>query len=134
MKYSDFNVTQHPFVYIKINPLLPTAEELKVFFDDFEKLFVMTPQSIVIFNTKEQKLLSSESRIQVGKWLKDVEKPMNEKIRCIFFTESSIWLQMVLKAIFLITTPPVPIHVVSTLDDVAKHLKKEYRIDFKAKF
>lgn len=131
MKYADFDYSKYPEVFIKMNPILPTTQEQKLFFADFERMLQMHDKAFVIFNSKDQKLISSEARIQAGQWMKSIHHIFPSKINALFFTEASIWLNMVLKAIFMINKPPVPIHVCNTLDDVKKILKESYGYEMK---
>jgi hypothetical protein len=124
--YADFDFSKYPVVYITMNPVSPTIEQQTEFFQQFERILEKEQKAMVIFNSKHQKLTSSETRIQAGNWLKNNQEGLKSKVRVIIFTESSIWLQIVLKAIFLVATLPVPMHVVNNYHDAKKILEREY--------
>jgi hypothetical protein len=126
MKYADYDYTKYPVVYIKMNPVSPTKQQQEIFFQDFEKIFAFKDKAILIFNSKDQKLISSEARIQAGQWMKTVQENMRKSVTTIIFTEASVWLSMVLKAIFMISKPPVPMHVVKDLDEAKQLIAEKY--------
>jgi hypothetical protein len=111
-----------------MNPMAPTITEQEDFFRDFELLFQREEKAIIIMNSKNQKLISSEARIRAGLWLKQNETNMANHLRVIIFIEGSIWLQMVIKAIFMIKTPPVPTHALKDLAAAKLLLNEKYYV------
>jgi hypothetical protein len=125
-KYADFDFSDYPLVHITMHPVSPTLAEQEVFLNEFAQIFDRPLTAMVIFNAKHQKLVSSEARIQTGNWVKKFEKQLKEKIRVMVFTECSMWVQVLLKAVFLVAKAPVPMHVVSTYKDALDLLEKDF--------
>lgn len=128
MKYADFNFRQYPVVLVTMNPISPTVAEQDEFFADFEKMFSMNSQAILILNSKNQKLISSEARIAAGQWVKKRNEDVKRKVRVIIFVESSIWLKMVLNAIFMVAKLPVPMHVLKDHQAAREFVKQNYDV------
>lgn len=129
MDYAEFDYSKYPVVFIKMNPVAPTLEQHSHFFKQFERMFEMPEKAVIIFNAKNQKLISSEARIQAGHWVKRISPSLKDHVRCMVFTEASIWLSIVLKAIFIVASPPVPLHIVGSMEEARKLLQKEYKFE-----
>ncbi|NBW34410.1 MAG: hypothetical protein EBR30_05205 [Cytophagia bacterium] len=134
MNYVHADDTRYPIVYFKVHPILPTLDDMQDVFHKVNELLERPEQAIILVNTRDQKLISSEARIAAGKWLNQIEPKLKDKVKCIFFMESSIWLNIVLKAIFLVAKLLAPTHVLTTPDEVAYLLKKNYNIEMSFRF
>ena len=83
---------------------------------------------IWVFNFKHVKLVPSEHRIAMGNWVRSNLNDMKKKIRCIIMIDVSLWTNLVVKGIQVVTTVPVPLHTCKNIDEAKKLLAEKYNI------
>jgi hypothetical protein len=133
MKYMDYDLSQLPVVYAKVNPITPTIEQYQKDMLDMNSWLLENHKGMIwILNFKHVTLLPSEHRILAGNWLKKNASLMKQNLRCSIMVECSMWTSVVLKGMFLIASPPIPTHVASDLAAARKIMIEQYAVTYDA--
>ena len=119
MKLLDYDLSQYPIIIGRSNPIAANAINSKENIVELELQLnnIKGEKAIMIFDLTHAKYMSSEIRIQYGNWIKHAESLFKDKLICIILVNKSSIMNMVVKGIMLIKKLPIPMHMVSTLEE-----------------
>lgn len=106
-KYAEIDMTNFPVVIIKYNSQEPTLTEFKEYLSDMDKMYKTEGKRVVIFDASNTKYLSSELRIEQGKWMRENRELLKSKVNNMIFVIPNILVQIIFKGILIVEPLPV---------------------------
>lgn len=106
-KYAEIDMTGFPVVIIKYNSQEPTLGEFKEYLSEMEKMYEVDGKRVIIFDASNTKYLSSELRIEQGKWLRNNRDLIKSKVSNMIFIIPNILVQIIFKGILIVEPLPV---------------------------
>ena len=107
--------SEFPFVVARYHAFLPTLEEFIKAQRDCENFNTTHSDFVLLIDLSVTPYLPYEYRILQAKWVdRTADEMRKHNMRVVFLTPSTA-MQLLMKAIFLITRPKVPYTVVTTV-------------------
>jgi hypothetical protein len=115
-EFITLNTSKFPIVEGKYQGFIPTQEELVLAQVAIENLCVMYENFVLILNFSELPPLSFEYRIAQAKWAEKNDALFaKKKMKVAFYTPSMV-TRVVMKSVFIISTPSIPYTLTPTLE------------------
>ena len=128
MNYSELDFSQYPIILSKTNPIDPTVQQVEDYFTTLDKMLEATSGPYVFISySDEAKFISSDARIQIGKWAGKLTDKYKARNKGSIIVTNGVLGQMMLKGIALVYKPLQDNIIVKSLDEAmvkAKELLK----------
>lgn len=119
-KYATIDTTAFPLITISFSAFEPTLNEFKAYLREMEEMYTLEGSMVIIFDASRTKYLSSELRIEQGKWLKAHKELIKSKVPLMVFVIPNPLVQMVFKGILRAEPLPAPYKIASNLQEAHK--------------
>jgi hypothetical protein len=117
-KWFEFSDKNFPIVEFTFSAIEPNNHEIKEMLNVFDQVILLEGKMCIYFDLKKLKYLSSEARIEIGKWNKQNYNALQSKVHNAAFLMDGVIPQMMLKAIYLVQQPPYSYQIYSKLEDI----------------
>jgi len=112
--YALFDDSQMPILRISFSDKLPTDDDFDYYLAQFELYLKKEQQYIAVFDTLAMKAFPNRFIAKQASWMQRNEEKLKKYSFGAVFIINNLAIRMVLRAIFLLKTPPVLTHVVAT--------------------
>ena len=117
MKYAILKWIEPTIMVVTFSDFDPTEEQFEEYLKEMDAIYKNNSGFVIIFDGSKAKYLSSKLRIRQGKWMKDNNALIKEKCMGHIYMITSKLTSFLLKAIFVVQSPPIQHAVVSNMDD-----------------
>jgi hypothetical protein len=126
MIYQDkfASISLHPKGYIvtKFTGYDPSSREFEKYLEAYKNVLMEQESYYQIFDATDSKNLKSELRVRQSKWIEENRELLKQKTKKVYFVIPSLFVRIVLNGIFVMSKPPYPYEIMSTMEEAEKAL------------
>ena len=120
MKFAEVESQYHPLLQITLNPVEPTPAQLEAYFREFQTMLdnlkSQPGKAVLLVDATKAKFLSSQTRISIGKFLKENDALMKNHLEVVVQVIPNTILTIVLKGIYLVQKPSISTEISDNLE------------------
>lgn len=125
MKYCEMNLEHDPVIILHFTGNEPTDESFDEYLNDYLALLKKHKECSVILDARLSGFMPVRYRIRQGKFLKEHDDIIQERVRGIAFVFKSVLIRFMINAIFAIKKPSYPYHLTGDMDEAIAWTKKQ---------
>jgi hypothetical protein len=120
--------SHHPIVIGTLSDKEPTSKDLAEYFGWLDEILRTETRFAFLIDPRKAKYMDSQTRITIGKWMKDNESSLKGKMVCKMYVISTIMHRGIFRGLTLMQKPIIPTEayadIESAIEACREYLKK----------